>query len=209
MADDNKIEQMKQFLIDRLSVSHDVTTGLLSMPKIDASYLLVDKHSAVLLVDRPFPDWSIEKAYKTLVNDRCINPPGNVGIILYKDGENFFKSDAKWGHKEQRKGRLLEYEHKDIGKLVQLAPEESFAAYVLSAGNMLPGRLQYYQAGSKILNECITQYTMTLVKDGKTTLLGFSEPISGSQPQSFILKHEHEFDESLQMFGSYVVPRNA
>jgi hypothetical protein len=202
MITQNEKRKMSEYLIDRLREQYEVTQKIVNLGNTYVNYLLLSPNQAVLLIDQHLPADGIEAACSVLHNNQ-VNPIQNVGMIVYKDGETFFRSAAQYGFKKKLAGKLLDYSKEDIHRMMQLTPEEIFISHKLD------GRIQYYQPKSTKLEESIMQYIVRPVdpaQGGRITNLGFSSPLIGFHPSDHILTPEHEYDSPLQMFGRLLVP---
>lgn len=126
---------------------------------IDTTYIKVDD-GLLLLIDKGFLVKENGRNINTLekVYDKALNfskakyNNHNVGLVVYKDGENFFRAAAPKHHYKSEKGLSLKnYSNKDLHKMIFFRPEEKFIYKTT-------GNVQYYQPKSEMLKQGIITY---------------------------------------------------
>jgi hypothetical protein len=136
--------------------------------KID-NILLQDisgKYGLILLVNQKISGKDFNGVYSQLIRTAQEND-SNLGVVFYKDGEDFFKSGAKFcyyydGGKFKLKTPLKHYGTDDIHKMILLRPSEM---QLLDKGKIsMNSSLQYYQPKSAHLDEGIVEFKFAPVK---------------------------------------------
>lgn len=126
---------------------------------IDTNYIKVDD-GLLLLIDKWFLVKENGKNINTLkdIYGKALNfskanyGNQNVGFIVYKDGENFFRAGAPRQYYKSEKGLSLKnYSDEELHRMIFFRPEEKFIYD--STGNV-----QYYQPVSERLKQGIITY---------------------------------------------------
>lgn len=142
MVNREQKRKMIDFLVGRLQTvypearheSREVVEGG------ETNFILADNRSAVILVDRAYPNGSLTKVRKLFRKDGV-----NIATVFYKDGENFFRSATKKASpKVFFEGSLKDYNGDDVKRMLLLRPEE------IKVQKMNLGNLIYYQPKSAL-----------------------------------------------------------
>jgi len=148
----NKRLRMKDYLVAKLEGTGEKIDGS-NVSGIGANCISVGNEGIVLLMDQTRSGSAFRKDYGTARED-C----SEVGIVFYKDGDTFFRSDAQKSNSRLSEDRSLkEYNPEQVRRMISLTPAEIFAR------NVKDGITQYFQPESERLGEGLETFKFTTV----------------------------------------------
>ncbi len=155
---------------------------------IKSHYLVLDDNGIVILVDRVYPGETLPNLMRLVKEARP-----NVGAVLFKDGETFFRSAAEDKRFKKDQGLSLKnYSDDKIHRMMLLRPEEIFL------GNR-NGEVQYYQPESERLDKGIETFRFAPVIYDYSHILSCDRfgPVTEKSKKLFIWENREHYDGNL------------
>lgn len=142
-------EQMRDYIFSKLEPSHEKvdSTTFEFVPGIKSNCILVDEEGIVLLIDRVYPDKTLNRVYSVAQSERS-----NIAPVLFKDGKTFFRNAVEKNYfKKDKFLSLKNYSDKELNQMILFRPEEIFL-------NSKREWVQYFQPRSERLEEGIESF---------------------------------------------------
>lgn len=211
MINKKQQKEMLDYLVAKLENSYsnvNPMTRKLSH-NIDTNYIKVDD-GLLLLIDKGFLVKENERnvnaldtVYRKALNFTKSNyDNSNVGLIIYKDGKNFFRAAATKHHYKSDKGlSLKKYNDEQLHKMIFFRPEEKFV-YENS------GTMQYYQPESEKLSQGIVTYEFEPVIFDYSHINSNSrfKPTNKPSEKDHIWTSNKFMDEDVKLSGGIIIP---
>lgn len=211
MINQKQQKEMLDYLVARLEKNYSNVTPMTRKIShgIDTNYIKVDD-GLLLLIDKGFSVKENGKNLNTLgiVHNAALNfsrqnyGNSNVGFIIYKDGENFFRPAAdRHSYKSEHGLSLKNYDDEDFSRMILFRPEEK---YIFDKKE----ELQYFQPEAEGLKKGI--YTF----DFKPVIFDYShidayhkfKPKNKPSERDHIFSNDRFMDEDIMLSGGFIIP---
>ncbi len=193
-------QEMQDYLVSRLDgAGHKIESRTREIiPGIKSSYILVGDEGIVLLVDKPHSKKDFIQLYR-----RAKQHKRDVAVVLFKDGQTFFRSAQYRGYQKRKSDRSLKtYRKQDMQKLLMLRPEEIFLANNRTY-------MQYYQPQSVRLEQALECFNFKPVRFDYSHIdeTARFKPEDETSKRLFIWKYRGHITNDLVLDGDYLKDR--
>ena len=143
---------MRDYFVSKLEGSNSIIEPNMReiVPGIHSNYIRIGERcrdGIVLLIDQIYKNNALDEIYYKVRRNI-----GNVGLVLFKDGNTFFRNAAERHYDRLRGDRSLKhYTDEDMRQMILIRPEEGFLCGIRTW-------LQYYQPKSDRLDEGLVSY---------------------------------------------------
>ena len=146
--------EMRDYLVEKLRGSNNIIEPVTrAISGIESDYIKVGQDGIVILVNRVYPNESLNQLYKTACQFKK-----NVAPVFFKDGETFFRNAAERHYfKKSHNLSLKHYTGQQMHQMILFRPEEIF---VLDRSPLI----QYYQPRSERLEQGLASFKFSPVR---------------------------------------------
>lgn len=212
MINQKQQKEMLDYLVAKLENSYSNVDPKKSQSYngINANYIKLD-NGLLLLADQGFLTKNgthninmLNLIYANALNYTKKNfDNANVGFIIYKDGENFFKSAAgKHSYKSKRGLSLKNYSDEDLTRMIIFRPEEK---YIFDKKD---GILQYFQSSKSETGSGIATYEFKPVIFDYSHIDQYQKfkPHNKPSERDHIFTSDEFMDEDMVLSNGMLVP---
>jgi PhoPQ-activated pathogenicity-related protein len=195
MINETQQQQMLEYIADKLSKSYkkieDRKKSIVDKKK--SNYLVLDDDKVVFIIDRIYHPTNLDMWYtKTQYSDKI----SDVAFIIYKDGDQFFKSNAQNYYSTIHGKEFKRYSNQEINKMISFSPEEKILYDIF-------GVLNYYQPQTKRLNKSLRKFHFNKVIHD---IINKEILFSGNKSNDYIWTETEVLDKDIRISSGKILP---